>query len=125
MKYNINLNNENWLILCKYKSNKNGFSHLVYIYENDLLIGTGRCNYINRTWEMYDYQTTIIKALNNAINNYWLGYIDTFKQDTKIQRLSKNKKELLQQTFELQDYIMTIKKLIELAKNGGLKNVKC
>jgi hypothetical protein len=61
------LNNEYSLILFD-KDIKNGFKHIARIFENGKEIGFVKCEYLNRTWEAYEYQTVILKAIKEFIN---------------------------------------------------------
>jgi hypothetical protein len=64
---NENLNDKYSLILSD-KDTKNGFKHIARVFENGKEIGSVNCVYCNRTWEAYEYQTVILKAIKEFIN---------------------------------------------------------
>lgn len=54
----------------EYKSTRSGFSHTSELISgNGEVIGFDKRNYINRTWEVYTFQSSMRGAVTNAINN--------------------------------------------------------
>ena len=51
------------------KSTRNGFYHKTELYIDSEFILECKCNYINRTWESYPYQSVMKDALYNAIES--------------------------------------------------------
>ena len=49
------------------KNIRNGFYHKTELYIDSEFILECKCNYINRTWESYPYQSVMKQALYNAI----------------------------------------------------------
>lgn len=49
---------------CLTANTRNGFKHEAEIQKNGCTIARAKVNYINRTWERYDYETAIHKAVN-------------------------------------------------------------
>ena len=47
--------NRNYSVVCEYKSTRNGFTHIATILNNGLEINKVKVNYLNRTWESYEY----------------------------------------------------------------------
>ena len=62
-------NEKDFTFICAYRSNRSGFVH-----ECELKIGAqtfeSKCQYYNRTWERYTYQTVMFSALS-----YYKDYI--------------------------------------------------
>lgn len=60
----INVNGRDYTFICNYRKNRSGFVH-----ECELHIGVqlfeSKCQYYNRTWESYTYQTVMYGALRN------------------------------------------------------------
>lgn len=55
------------LAICRSESTRNGFRHLCELQtENGYTIAAAKVCYINRTWEVYNFQTAIHKAINAA-----------------------------------------------------------
>lgn len=55
------------LAICRSESTRHGFRHLCELQtENGYTIAAAKVCYINRTWEVYNFQTVIHKAIENA-----------------------------------------------------------
>lgn len=90
-----------------YNSSRNGFSHTSRLYnDNGNLISTAKCNYINRTWEVYPFQSSMRQAVAKAIDNE----IKTIKDQIGIKRLTKEKQS------EIEAYSSIIQQLKTLYK---------
>ena len=91
----------------EYKSTRNGFSHTSRLYhENGNFIIEAKCNYLNRTWESYSFQSSMKMAVSKAIDNE----IKTIKNQMGIKRLTKEKQA------EIEAYSSTIQQLKTLYK---------
>lgn len=64
--YETILKGEKYTVLCNYKNTRNGFIHEAEILKNGWIISFGRCRYINRAYERYEYESAIHKAIDNA-----------------------------------------------------------
>ena len=56
-------------IVCQYKKTRNGFKHEAEILYNCCTVHSAKCCYLNRTWESYDYQSVIHKAIDGYIKD--------------------------------------------------------
>lgn len=56
-------------------NSRNGFKHTIYVYQDGELEFKKNTNYLNRTWESYQYQT----AFSNAIDK-----MDISKEDKRV-----------------------------------------
>ncbi len=66
-------------VFCLSASTRNGFKHEVELQENGYTIARAKVCYLNRTWERYDYETAIHKAINAAT-------LDNDKQENEKRR---------------------------------------
>lgn len=86
----------------EYKSSRSGFSHRsLLLDDNGNVMGEAKCNYLNRTWEVYPFQTSMRQAVYNAIENE----IKNQKYQMGIKRLTKEKRT------EIEAYSSTIQQL--------------
>ncbi len=86
----------------EYKSSRSGFSHISKLYhESGNLLAEAKCNYINRTWEVYPFQSSMRQAVAKAIENE----IKQQKYQMGIKRLTKEK------LAEIEAYSSTIQQL--------------
>jgi hypothetical protein len=73
-----------------YKSTRSGFSHTSQLFsESGKLLATGVCHYINRTWEEYDFQSSMREAVSVAVEIE----IQRQKRLQGIKRLTAKKSE--------------------------------
>ena len=73
------------------KSTRNGFYHKTGLYINSEFILECKCNYLNRTWELYPYQSAMKKALYKGIESEILRE----KNLKGIKRLTKQLRETI------------------------------
>ena len=73
------------------KSTRNGFYHKTELYINSEFILECKCNYLNRTWESYPYQSVMKKALYEGIESEILRE----KNLKGIKRLTKQLRETI------------------------------
>lgn len=86
----------------EYKSSRSGFSHTSRLYhESGNLLAEAKCNYLNRTWEVYPFQSSMRQAVAKAIENE----IKSQKYQMGIKRLTKEKRA------EIEAYSSTIQQL--------------
>jgi hypothetical protein len=73
----------------EYKSTRSGFTHVSKLYRNNALVCVAKCHYINRTWESYNFQTSMKKVVSMAIEKE----IAEQKRFQGIKRLTKEKRQ--------------------------------
>ena len=73
------------------KNTRNGFYHKTELYIDSEFILECKCNYLNRTWESYPYQSVMKDALYNAIESEILRK----KKLKGIKRLTKQLRETI------------------------------
>ena len=59
---------ENFMFVNTAGNTRNGFYHKSNLFHNDINISEAKCNYLNRTWEAYTYQSAMQQAVSNAIS---------------------------------------------------------
>ena len=73
------------------KSTRSGFYHKTELYIDSEFILECKCNYLNRTWESYSYQSVMKQALHEAIESEILRE----KNLKGIKRLTKQLRETI------------------------------
>lgn len=81
----------------EFKGTRSGFSHTSRLYNNGVLLAVEKRNYLNRTWEAYEYQSSMRGAVQNAINSE----IAREKAERGIKRLTQNLKQEIIDNSEL------------------------
>jgi len=55
-------------IIAEWDNTRNGFKHTAYLMINGRQVDEAKVNYLNRTWESYEFETVIKKLLNQNEN---------------------------------------------------------
>ena len=88
----VKVNEKDYTFINAYRKNRNGFVH-----ECELHIGAqvfdAKCQYYNRTWECYTYQTVMINALYNYSDYIKAHLKERFLNEKGKQRMSPALKE--------------------------------
>ena len=58
--------NEELEVICAWKKTRNGFKHTASLMKSGRNIDEVKCNYLNRTWERYTYETVLQKLLGKT-----------------------------------------------------------
>ena len=89
-----NIINESW-------ENNQGWGH-----KSTLLLGTcielkkAKIKYLNRTWEMYTYQSCMYKVLEDYKQECLYNYIERYKQENNISKFKSGEKQKVIDDFE-------------------------
>jgi hypothetical protein len=71
--FTVKFDEVNYFVVCDVVKTRNGFAHVCELLVNtvkntpdyfNLIVKTVRVNYINRTWESYQYRTAIYKLFS-------------------------------------------------------------
>lgn len=80
MIYKKEINGVKFTLVCESWSTRDSWGHKVTLYKNDTVkIGSYKVRYYNKTWEAYQYQSTIKGIIYNAIEAIKTALKDTFK----------------------------------------------
>jgi hypothetical protein len=91
----IELNGNNYVFANESFSNSRNWGHKSQLRKNGCLIGENKSIYINRTWESYQYQSCMKSIVCNLIKKNGNDYINSYKADNNIKRLSSVKRDKL------------------------------
>lgn len=94
-----------------YGYTRTGFYHSTTLFENGVIIMTNRVNYINRTWENYAYQTVMLGAIRELLDQRKNEIIENYKRINNIKRLTKDKKALAEKEVEKDKRIKELESL--------------
>ena len=73
---------------CRSESTRNGFKHVVQLFENGIITATAQCFYLNRTWECWIYQSCCIEAINKRIQEIRQNELLSFKACHNYNRMT-------------------------------------
>lgn len=58
---------DKYSVVCESSDTRNGFKHTATLLTNGRDTGeTVKCNYLNRTWESYTYQSVLYKLIQKS-----------------------------------------------------------
>ncbi len=115
---NVNLNGKVFQFVNTFRNTRSGFAH-----DCELTIGNGRTVtatvvYYNRTWEQYEYQSVMIKAVRILIDERAEEITQRYKFENNIKRLTAKRKEEVKELIKTDDIILTYSKVKELLNNN-------
>ena len=95
------------------KNTRDGFCHISHLFnEYGREIATGRVNYLNRTWERYEFQTSMKKAVSKALDET-IDYLrDVYKIDCQIKRMTKKHQEEFERLLAGRDDIKALNEVL-------------
>jgi hypothetical protein len=79
--------------VCEGWSNSNGWGHRVVLIKNMYTMCEAKIKYINRTWENYQYQSCMLKAISIVEENKQELELECYKAKTGRKRLREAEKE--------------------------------
>lgn len=56
-------------VVCTSERTRSGFRHLATLLRNGNEIQKGKCTYLNRTWESYEFQSVLFNVMGKAVKN--------------------------------------------------------
>lgn len=98
MRTNFTTTNHSYLFVNSFINRRNGFAHEseLYIDESIYPSVTNRVSYINRTWEAYEYQSSMLGAVNKLKKNLYQQMREEFLVKNNIKRLTPKFKDELE-----------------------------
>ena len=93
------INGSEYTFINTSRGNRSGFVHETELYKGALYLGKNKCQYINRTWERYEYQSVMRGLVYSLVENFKSEYIARWKADNGVKRLTAKKREELEKNF--------------------------
>jgi len=57
--------NKVYSVVCNSQGTRYGFRHLATLHKNGFEISRAKCCYYNRTWECYEFESVLIKVVED------------------------------------------------------------
>jgi capsid portal protein len=115
----ITVNNNEYEFINNSRSTRNGFAHDTTLFKNGVEIGTATCHYLNRTWESYTYQTVMQRCINNIDTNRYDRFIDNYKAENNIKRMTAEKRMTADKEFYSRADIVELLEVYEQLKHSN------
>ncbi len=58
---------EVYSVACNSEATRSGFRHIAVLHKNGYEIARAKCLYQNRTWEAYEFETVLLKLVDDFI----------------------------------------------------------
>lgn len=95
------INNHNYMFHNEMPYSRDGFTHKSTLLRDGNVISSARVHYLNRTWESYQYQTSMRAAAENAFKGELDGLIAHYKAQSGKSRISAEKKKEISESTPL------------------------
>ena len=117
--YEYDIDGNKFNFLCRSWSRSNAWGHEVELKSGYNTISTARVRYYNRTWEMFTYQTCMLKAVDNWIDSLSTGAIDQYKSMNDVSKLKSGQRQEVLDADK--NYILAKKLYDAVSKGRGLQ----
>ncbi len=88
-----------WRLVNESWSNSNGWGHKTTVMKNAYTYEPHKVKYLNRTWEMYTYQTCMSGAIQTIYEEELNRFIENYKYTNNIDRFKKGQKDQVIEEF--------------------------
>jgi hypothetical protein len=73
--------NKVYNIVCNSEGTRSGFRHIAVLHRNGFEIARAKCVYYNRTWECYQFESVLIKIIeDNFSGKEKTKFLDVIKK---------------------------------------------
>lgn len=105
----VKANGTEFEFICQCRGTRSGFAHDCNLFVGGRELTEAHCHYINRTWEVYEYQSVCVEAINNLIQEHKEAKKIEFCEKYEWKRLTQKRADILDQILECDDYMKTLK----------------
>ena len=99
------VNENEFSFVCNAKNTRSGFAHTCELYRGTSFVQKSQCNYLNRTWESYTYQSVMKQTVHCKMEEVKFELVDNYKRENNVKRIKQETKELIySQSEELKLY---------------------
>ena len=113
-----------WKFVNEYWENSNGWGHKTTVFKNSYDYEPHKVRYLNRTWEMYTYQSCMSGAVSTIYEDELNRYIENYKNSKGIARFKKGEKETVINLFKETTLAKDLEELREAISNRNFSTVE-
>lgn len=117
----VELNGTAYTFTLKTRKNGYGFTHLCYLSINGKAVRPSRVNWQNRTWELFDYQQAMLKAVSQEIERRTLVIKNHEKRINDWNTLTDARKATLEQAFARHERLQELHELHKAISDGTIE----
>lgn len=104
---------KDFIIANEAGSTRNGFYHKSTLFYKGIKQLEHKCDYLNRTWEVYTFQTSMLCAIDDKIEQLKDKIKDQYKKDNNIKRITASKQNELEKIYKQDQLLKKYYKLYE------------
>lgn len=108
------INGNEYIFINSSRGNRSGFVHESELIKNGWTIGKNKCQYYNRTWEAYTYQSVMKGLVYGLIEDFTKAFKDSWKEKHGIKRLTEAKRKTMMEDLEKMPSYIELKELYSL-----------
>ena len=79
------------VFVCDSRATRDGFAHDCTLFINRYQETKTSCFYLNRTWEAYQYQSVMLSAARQVIDDRISDIKEEYKRENNLNRIASNK----------------------------------
>lgn len=113
IKTKITSNGAKWQLVCEGWSTSRAWGHKVTPIRNGYDYEPHSVRYLNRTWEMYTFQTCMSGAIETIYESEQNKFIENYKEKNNIDRFRKGEKDKVIAMFEQEPFAKELKEVKE------------
>ena len=96
-------NGAEYRFINEWRSTRSGFKHTTEVSRDDSYLTNRSINYLNHTWESYQFQSVMRNAINDLLGWMLKEYLEAYKEEHNIKRWNQTLKEEVTQACKQQD----------------------
>ena len=103
-KLTLKIGNDDFTFVNESEGTRYGFRHICVMFINDYHRTTIYHSYYNRTWETYTYQTVMLEAIQEVMDEIYENELHYYKEQNGIKRLTAAKRKEFEDGLNNQRY---------------------
>lgn len=103
--HKISHNGNEYEFICEWKNTRNGFKHECRLFKNGTFETSATCNYINRTWESYEYQSVMLRAISILLEEHTEFLKYAFKDSRGYDKMTQKRNAEFQAVLDADEMV--------------------
>jgi len=116
--FKANINGNEYEFICEFKDTRSGFNHTCKLFVNDRFETSATCHYINRTWESYNYQSVMLRAVGILMEQHENFLKEIFKSENGYEKMTAKRKEEFNRHLAVDNMMMEYQAVKEKLHKG-------
>lgn len=108
------VNGKEYEFVNSYRSTRSGFAHDTTLFINGVEKTENTCHYLNRTWECYTYQTVMMGAVRELINDRRIRLEKKYKEENGFSKLTEKRRSALEDIFTADNVLNEYEEAIKI-----------